>query len=171
MTKNSKNKQNKETNRDSYMMLRYMRFLIYFFLLFSTQLIAEDITNDKTRAQAGDRAAQFNLGLIYHKGQGIKQDYKQAFVWYSKAAESGHAYAQNNLGFMYNKGEGVIKDYVQAHKWMNIASQNGDSDALEDKNAVQNHMTKIQIEEAELRAKKWLRAHMPQKTDDKKVIK
>ena len=72
---------------------------------------------------------------------------------------------------MYNKGEGVIKDYVQEHKWMNIASQDGDPDAQKNKNAVQNHMTKTQIEEAELLANKWLSTHMPKKIDNKKVIK
>ena len=72
---------------------------------------------------------------------------------------------------MYNKGERVIKDYVQADKWINIASQDEDADALENKNVVQNHMTRTQIEEAELLANKWLSTHMPKKIDNKEVIK
>ena len=45
-------------------------------------------------AEQGDALAQFNLGLMYHDGDGVPRDYKQAFYWYRKAAELGHAAAQ-----------------------------------------------------------------------------
>src|SRR6478736_521037 len=38
-------------------------------------------------ADAGDPHAQYNLGLLYARGQGVEQDYKQAASWYEKAAE------------------------------------------------------------------------------------
>ena len=44
--------------------------------------------------------AQFNLGVIYAKGQGVMQDYKEALKWYKLAAEQGYVMAQNNLGAM-----------------------------------------------------------------------
>ncbi|GHT72265.1 hypothetical protein AGMMS49950_10680 [Endomicrobiia bacterium] len=49
------------------------------------------------KAQQGDDEAQFKLGVIYLKGDGVKQDYKKAFKWYKKSAEQGNARAQNNL--------------------------------------------------------------------------
>ncbi len=33
--------------------------------------------------------SQFNLGLMYAKGQGVPQDYVQAYRWYTLAASQG----------------------------------------------------------------------------------
>ena len=52
-------------------------------------------------AEQGHAEAQFNLGVMYDIGQGVKQDYFKAVEWYQKAAEQGLAYAQYNLGVMY----------------------------------------------------------------------
>ena len=43
-------------------------------------------------------AAQYNLALMYYKGEGGARDPKQAVVWWTKAAEQGHADAQSFLG-------------------------------------------------------------------------
>ncbi len=72
-------------------------------------------------AEQGDAMAQYNLGLVYAKGQGVAQDYGEAVKWYRKAAEQGNAMAQSALGFMYGTGKGVAQDYVQAHVWANLA--------------------------------------------------
>ena len=37
-------------------------------------------------AEQGDPSAQFNLGLAYDSGQGIVQDYVQAYKWLDLAA-------------------------------------------------------------------------------------
>ena len=55
----------------------------------------------KEASAQGHAGAQSNLGVMYHQGQGVKQDYAQAFKWCRKAAEQGDASAQFNLGFMY----------------------------------------------------------------------
>ncbi len=52
----------------------------------------------KPLAELGDAKAQYNLGQMYRKGQGVSQDDKQAVKWYRKAAEQGFAAAQGNLG-------------------------------------------------------------------------
>ena len=62
-------------------------------------------------AEQGDAMAQNNLGVMYQKGEGVPQDYKEAVKWYRLAAEQGHATAQTNLGGMYYKGQGVPEDY------------------------------------------------------------
>jgi TPR repeat protein len=36
-------------------------------------------------AKRGDPMAQNNLGVLYTEGTGIKQDYKKAIKWYTKA--------------------------------------------------------------------------------------
>ena len=45
-------------------------------------------------AEQGNAEAQFNLGVMYDNGQGVKQDYFKAVEWYQKAAEQGHPLAQ-----------------------------------------------------------------------------
>ncbi len=67
-------------------------------------------------AEQGDAAAQHNLGLMYHIGQGVTQDYAKAVKWYRKAAEQGDAKAQHNLGFMYQNAKGVPDDHAEAVK-------------------------------------------------------
>ena len=81
------------------------------------------------RAEDGDLHAQFSLGVMYYTGQGIEQDYKEAFKWFTKAAEQGNAAAQYNLGLMYAKGQGVEQDYKQAIKWYTKAADQGDAAA------------------------------------------
>ena len=66
---------------------------------------------------------------MYHKGEGIPQDYKTAVKWYRRAAEQGNATAQSNLGLMYDKGEGVSQDYKTAVKWYRHAAEQGDASA------------------------------------------
>ena len=45
-------------------------------------------------AEQGDADAQYKLGFMYNKGEGVPQDYKKAFYWCTKAAEQGLVNAQ-----------------------------------------------------------------------------
>ena len=56
-------------------------------------------------AEQGNKAAQFNLGIMYHQGTGVPQDIGEAIKWYILAAEQGHADAQSNLGNIYMKNK------------------------------------------------------------------
>ena len=71
----------------------------------------------KPLAKQGYAYAQYNLGQMYRRGQGVPQDYETAVKWYRLAAEQGDATAQNNLGLMYENGQGVPQDYKTAVKW------------------------------------------------------
>ena len=73
--------------------------------------------------------AQYNLGLMYYKGQGVPRDDKTAMKWYRLAAEQGLADAQYNLGTMYRKGQGVPQDDKTAVKWWRLAAEQGFTDA------------------------------------------
>ena len=79
-------------------------------------------------AEQGDASAQFNLGMMYDKGEGVKQDDVEAVKWYRQAAEQGYAKAQYNLGVMYYQGEGVRQDKGQAKEWFGKACDNGHQD-------------------------------------------
>ena len=41
-------------------------------------------------AEMGDRDAQHNLGVMYFLGQGVSQDYVQAYAWMHLSAGQGH---------------------------------------------------------------------------------
>jgi uncharacterized protein len=58
-------------------------------------------------ADQGDPHAQFNLGLMYSRGQGLAPDYAAAVSLFRKAADQGNASGQSGLGFMYRNGLGV----------------------------------------------------------------
>lgn len=76
-------------------------------------------------AEQGDADAQYNLGLMYHRGKGVPQDYAKAVKWYRTAAEQGHAFAQFSLGGTYHTGKGVSKDVAEAMKWYRKAADQG----------------------------------------------
>ena len=57
----------------------------------------------KPLAKQGYADAQFNLGIMYEKGQGVPRDDKTAVKWYRLAAEQGYDYAQNNLKNMKSR--------------------------------------------------------------------
>jgi len=80
-------------------------------------------------AAQGDASAQYNLGVMYHSGQGVPQNYAEAAKWYRKAAEQGSARAQFNLGVKYSNGQGVPQDYAEAAKWYRKAALQGYADA------------------------------------------
>ena len=80
-------------------------------------------------AEQGYAIAQFNLGIMYELGKGVKQDYEEAVKWYRLAAEQGHAAAQNSLGYMYSNGKGVTQDKSEAVKWYRLAAEQGHAQA------------------------------------------
>ena len=68
-------------------------------------------------------SAQTQLGLMFEKGQGVKQDYAKALLRYINAAVLGQATAQDNLGCMYLHGRGVKQDYAKALSWFRRAAE------------------------------------------------
>ena len=66
-------------------------------------------------ASEGDAQAMTELGLRYHQGRGVKQDYSTAYDWYWKALEKGDGDALNNLGVMHRDGLGVPKNRKVAY--------------------------------------------------------
>jgi len=80
-------------------------------------------------ADQGDAQAQYNLGVMYDKGEGVAQNKTEAAHWYRKAADQGDAQAQYNLGVMYDKGEGVAQNKAEAVNWYRKAADQGDAQA------------------------------------------
>lgn len=111
----------------------------------ATALAAKSAEFETTKKLAlhEDAAAQNRLGAMYAKGQGVAQDYAQAFIWYQKAAEQGHAEAEYNLGAMYHLGEGVRLDYTQAIMWYHKSAGQGHEAALSNLEKIRNHIASL----------------------------
>ena len=66
----------------------------------------------------------YEQGLYYYD-LGTDDGYRQAFSYFSQAAEQGDSEAQLKLGYMYYHGYGVRQDYHQAFNWFaKAAAQN-----------------------------------------------
>jgi len=69
-----------------------------------------------------DEIAQYYLGVMYMKGQGVEQDYEEAGEWFRKASEQGLSVAMYKLAGLYTKGQGVPKDLEFAYVWYSVAA-------------------------------------------------
>jgi len=61
----------------------------------------------------------------YEYGQGVEQNYKQAFVWYEKAAKAGNPYACGRVSHFLEFGLGVDKNIKEAYRWLKVAIKVG----------------------------------------------
>ena len=97
-------------------------------ILDTTPLKAE-IAQEFAKADKGDAAARFNIGLMYFRGEGVPQDYRQARVWFEKAAMQGLGEAQYNMGAMLEQGLGTEKNAATARTWYEKAAAQGNAHA------------------------------------------
>jgi uncharacterized protein len=80
-------------------------------------------------AEHGNAIAQYNLGVMYYKGEGVPQSYPEAVFWYRHAAWQGDASAQLELGFMCYIGQGTLQNYAEALTWFRKAADQGSARA------------------------------------------
>ena len=73
--------------------------------------------------------AEYWLGTLYERGQGLPKNLALAQQWYAKAAAAGNAKAMYRLGVGYAEGWGGTPDYTSAAKWFAAAAQYGVVDA------------------------------------------
>ena len=100
-------------------------------------------------ASLGDPRAQYDLALLYDKGEGVAQSDAEALRWYTRAAEQGDARAQYNLGLMYMNGQGTSPNLVLAYYWVSLSVAQGDQKAPAARDYLTEKMTAGQIEEAQ----------------------
>ena len=77
-------------------------------------------------AEQGDAKAEYALGNLYNRGEGVTKDTTMAAAWIKKAAEQGLPKAQTRLGELYSSGRGVPRDPSQAVYWIRQAAQQDD---------------------------------------------
>jgi len=76
-------------------------------------------------ANAGDRGAMHNVGLMYFEGLGGAKNLTSAAQWFRKAANLGLVDSQFNMGQLYEQGLGVTQNSAEAYKWYLLAGRAG----------------------------------------------
>lgn len=84
----------------------------------------------RSRAEAGDAAAQHEYANLLMNGKGlVLRDLAASYKWWRKAANQGYIISQITLGGRYEQGDGgleggVEKDDVEGYAWLEIAANN-----------------------------------------------
>ncbi|MDH3514281.1 MAG: sel1 repeat family protein, partial [Gammaproteobacteria bacterium] len=69
--------------------------------------------------------AQYAIGRLYEKGNGVERDLETAISWYQKAADRGHADSEYRLAVGYAYGMGIARDEAKALSWLRRAANHG----------------------------------------------
>jgi TPR repeat protein len=76
-------------------------------------------------ANQNDAKACFNLGLMYHDGDGVKQDMDEAVKWYTKSADLNYKEAQYMLASLVFRREIQSIPYERAAQYYQQAAEQG----------------------------------------------
>lgn len=82
------------------------------------------------KAINGSGIAQFELGIAYFVGNGIKTDLTKAIEWLTKATENGITDAYVVLGDIYFDSRLPTYDLKKAKEWHTLGIKNGSHDSL-----------------------------------------
>jgi len=109
--------------------------------------------------EQGDFEALYNLGYMYHEGQGVTRDYRKARELFYKSADLSRYDRERRgtkpmdmLGTIYRDGKGVPKNLVEAYKWYLLAASQGHPTAAAHAKEVGQFLTPQQVDEARQRA-------------------
>jgi hypothetical protein len=113
----------------------------------------------KIASTYGHPGAQYSLGLMNIRGQGLKKNPQQGLKWLIAAARKRHAQSEAYLGDLYWDGKLVQKDRTRALMWYILAQQSTKPsefpsiyDRYNQLNSVANDDERL---EAEARARVW----------------
>jgi hypothetical protein len=76
-------------------------------------------------AALGDPQAQHNLGVEFHRGADIAQDFGKAAAMWRRSSEGGIVESFNNLGYLTYYGKGIQQDYAEGVRLWRIAAEKG----------------------------------------------
>ncbi|HWF63414.1 MAG TPA: hypothetical protein VN685_02255 [Rhizomicrobium sp.] len=80
-------------------------------------------------ALQGQPVAEYRLGTLYERGQGVTASAALAVKWYLAAANQGNRKAMHNLAVAYAEGSAGPKDTTEAARWFAQAAALGLSDS------------------------------------------
>ena len=107
----------------------------------------------------GHPGAQYSLGLMNIRGQGVKKNPQQGLKWLIAAARKRHALSEAYLGDLYWEGKLVQKDRTRGLMWYILATQSTTTSAhpaiFDRYNELNSQATEEERLEAEARARVW----------------
>src|SRR5262249_50742189 len=103
----------------------------------------------------GNAEAQYALGFMYARGQGVPQNNAEAAKWWRLAADQGNTFAQYNLGTLYEEGKGVPQNKAEALKWYHLAAERGNDGAQFNVGVL--YFAGVAVSENRIEAAKWFR--------------
>jgi uncharacterized protein len=107
----------------------------------------------------GHPAAQYGLGVMNLRGEGMKQNPQQGLKWLIAAARKRHAPAEAYLGELYWQGKYVQADRTRAVMWYMLAARSAHKDENPEirarLKALEADATEDERLEAAARAKVW----------------
>ena len=113
----------------------------------------------RAAAENGEPRAQFSLGLLYIRGQGVKPDLKEAMKWLRRAAGQGDGEARMVLGDLYRRDIPLLRNLVKSYMWLTLAAhkvrgkQRDMTFAM--RKQVGSRMSQAQIDKANKLARDW----------------
>ncbi len=114
---------------------------------------SSDLAQLMSEAKRGNPEAQFKIGMSYHEGMGLEQDYTKAAAWLQKSAGQAHSIAQFALGEMYLHGEGVLPDPATGGEWIEKSAKQGYAPAQDELAVLHSNGTGVPQDDFE--AVKW----------------
>ena len=100
---------------------------------------AADTYKQILKLESQNTTAQYNLGQLYLRGNGVEQNFVEVAKLFRSAAEFGNdGYSQNFLAVLYNTGSGVGKNDLAALYWFDRATDNGVEVAKKDRDGIFN---------------------------------
>jgi TPR repeat protein len=83
-------------------------------------------------ALQGNADAQYGLGSMYAKGDGVEKKFSEAIEWIKKAADQGHRLAIRTYATALEHGElGLSANETETLLWFKKAAEEGDSVAIQ----------------------------------------
>jgi TPR repeat protein len=130
-------------------------------------------TTMQALAETSDHGyAQYYMGIMYKKGQGVEQDYKLAGEWFRKAAENRIPQAQFKLGELYMKGLGVPRDYEFAYVWFSVGAEHKHDKSVNTVSKAMEKLSREELAEANKLATNYIEKYGPEKgVDPTKPVK
>lgn len=92
-------------------------------------MLAKNLKGIQKAAAAGSATAEFQLGVHYVNGIGVKKDTAKARRWIRKSARQGNAYAEAALGMLYMRKGSPAATTSKGVKWLRKSADQGNATA------------------------------------------
>jgi hypothetical protein len=116
----------------------------------------------RSLAETTDHAyAQYYVGMMFLKGQGVPQSYEEAGTWFLKAAQQRIPQAQFQLGTLYLNGQGLPRDLEQAYAWFAVGAAHNHQKAKAGLESARSRLSAEELAEAGKLSEKLVEQYGP----------